>query len=413
MKSLNSFIILATLVFTSFVSYAKPQITDIQFLDRIDGFKDLHETNVSQIALKFIRDNGSVRYTKGLAIGTVAWHRITVKSEQAEIRDGWIKVYRKNLIDNNYTITMNVKVYNGNQIFTKTISYQLPKIQEISIYQDKLIPYTKYPKFVILKTHKKTYTVTPNTNYAGFKYDDFKWTFTNTLISETYTDYTFRPQDDNNPNSISLKLTNEKLGFDTLHSFQIVPLEQFELSFNGRRGRRGESGSSGYDGNEGEDGGDGEDGYQGKAGEHGHNIELLIVKNQDQLSISVFARDSVTEYLLPLACKFTINTLGGKGGPGGYGGSGGSGGGEDADGNCGSSGSSGDDGPGGRGGNGGDVKIFSDLAILNLASIVNVNNECGSGGDGYSDGPNGKKGAVEYIILTSEEVANMKSALVD
>jgi hypothetical protein len=413
MKSLNSLLLVSILLFFSITSYAKPQITNIEFLDGIGGFKDLYETNKTQIAFKFTRENGTVRYTKGLAIGSVGWHRITIKSDQAEFKDGWMKVFWRDLIANDFVITMNIKVYNGNQIATKTVEYKLPRIEKIFIEQDNIVPYTKYPKLITIVTTKKSYAVSPNSNYAGFKYSDFTWKFSSPLVASNYSNFTYRPQADKNTAQVSLSLTNVKLKFDTIQYFEIPLLEKFELSFNGKNGRDGYSGNDGYNGDEGENGGDGEDGYRGQNGTAANSVELLIVRNSDKIIIQVFVRDSVTEYLLPIHCTFKLNAIGGLGGNGGSGGSGGSGGGEDEEGTCGSSGNYGSDGNGGNGGSGGTVKIYSDMPILDLATILQLKTYGGRGGRGYSKGATGKTGPVEYIILSTLEIKRMRSQLTE
>ena len=186
-----------------------------------------------------------------------------------------------------------------------------------------------------------------------------------------------------------------------------------ELSFQGNHGADGSSGTDGYCGNPGQDGGNGYDGNPGQDGEYAPHIDIIMTRIGDKISTHIINGDDIQKYLHPIHCTLLINTSGGNGGDGGYGGSGGARGKADANGNCGSNGQSGNRGIAGRGGHGGDIRIYSDMIILDLANIIIPMNHGGRAGNGYYQAQDGRKGNIEYIIISKLGIDEMLAELRD
>jgi hypothetical protein len=404
MKSIYPFLLLLTLSFQSFYSEAKSHFTDIEL---IVYNTDLYASDHTPIAFKLTKENGTVRFTKGYGEGALGWHRVDISSDQAKVAQGHMYINRSALIANNHVIELHVTIKQGKHYISKCLEYRLPEIEGISLNINTILPYTIYEKIIAVETLNKTYYLTPKSQYAGFRYEDFQLEFRTSLIQSTQEEIIFRPNFDTNPSKVSLFVKNQKLNLDTLQWIYVKQLENFKVAFIGRNGSDGSSGIDGSCGDLGEDGEDGGWGYDGDDGQAGSDVHLIISKVQNKIIVQIFQEGSFNEYLLPIYCTFLANITGGNGGDGGSGGSGGSGGDADAEGNCGSDGDDGYSGTGGSGGNGGNIKVYSDMLILDLANIIIPITSGGKGGSGYNSPQNGRKGSVEYIILNTSEIEDM------
>ncbi|PCJ66377.1 MAG: hypothetical protein COA58_06255 [Bacteroidetes bacterium] len=409
MRSYPIYLLCLTACLSSTSIFARKYISDIELLN---NFQDLYVTNVTRIAFRITHEDGSIRYTKGLGRGNLSWSIFFIESNQARFNNGLIKINRKALIENKNVLELKIRIQKGKQLFSKIITYNLPPITKVYADIYEIVPYTNFKKEIKIETAFRTYTITPNSAYAAFRFYDFEWTFSDSLILNSVVSFKYTPTLIRNPQKVGLQLVHRNLGIKEYKIIPIQTLELLSLSHIGLSGRKGESGASGYDGSAGQDGDDGEDGYSGERGHSGDKIELVISKRKKgQVELQVYAKNTIKIYNLPINCTIKINASGGRGGNGGDYGDGGSGGGADINGNCGSDGSDGDQGAGGPGGNGGSIKVFSDLDILTLATILEVDISGGRGGSGYSNGSSGKSGTTEYTILSQEELNKLLHSL--